>query len=136
MHRAVTAARPVVRAATVAAAYPLTTLRVAAWAWTGSRRLERRLGRDGIEALDGIEPAPALPARHRTTVAAALRLRRATCLVRSAVLQRWDADHGRPRDLVIGVRGRAGRFVAHAWLEGERRGNGFVELHRHPPVSG
>ena len=32
-----------------------------------------------------------------------MRVTGATCLVRSAMLQRWDADHGVDRPLVIGV---------------------------------
>ncbi len=44
-----------------------------------------------------------------------LRLLGATCLVRSAVLQRWDTDHGHPRPLVIGVAHRGENFAAHAW---------------------
>ena len=57
----------------------------------------------------------------------------ATCLVRSALLQRWDADHGVNRPLVVGVARDAEAGVsAHAWLEGERHAN-FEELLRRPP---
>jgi hypothetical protein len=45
-----------------------------------------------------------------------------TCLERALVLQRWHADHGRERDVVIAVRGPARGFSAHAWLDGEPDG--------------
>jgi hypothetical protein len=35
------------------------------------------------------------------------------------VLQRWRAAHGEPRDVVVGVRGTAAAFGAHAWLDDE-----------------
>lgn len=55
--------------------------------------------------------------------------------MRSAVLQQWDASHGRPRDLVIGVTSPADGFRAHAWLEGEPAwlSAGFHELARRGP---
>ena len=113
---------------------PVVTLRVARWAWSASRRLARSLRTDGIDAIDRLEPPPAVAARHRSAVWAVLRLTGATCLVRSAVLQRWDAAHGRSRPLVVGVARRPdGAIAAHAWLDGERSGNGFIELHRRPP---
>jgi hypothetical protein len=57
----------------------------------------------------------------------------ATCLLRAALLQRWDADHGRRREIVIGVAREESAVAAHAWLAGESGGR-FVELYRHPPV--
>jgi hypothetical protein len=42
-----------------------------------------------------------------------------SCLVRSIVVQAWDAAHGHRRDLIIGVTGRT-EFRAHAWLDGDR----------------
>ena len=86
-----------------------------------------------MDAMDHIRPAPDVDARHRRTVAGLLRVTGATCLVRSAVVQRWDADHGIPRPLVIGVsRDDDSGVAAHAWLEGERHDQ-FEELHRRPP---
>ncbi len=124
-----------VRSAMLAAAYPLVSLRVARWAWSAGRRLERSLRTHGIEAIDGVESPPSVGARHRSVVSAVLRLTGATCLVRSAVLQRWDAAHDRPRPLVVGVaRQPGGGIAAHAWLDGEPSANGFVELHRRPPA--
>jgi hypothetical protein len=51
-----------------------------------------------------------------------------TCLVRAAVRQAWDAAHGRPRDLIIGVNSPADDFQAHAWLDGDPA-EGFREFH-------
>jgi len=65
-------------------------------------------------------------------VAAVLARRPASCLERALVLQRWDAAHGRPRDVVIGVTSPAD-FSAHAWLDGDPAGAGpFQELLRLP----
>ena len=123
------------RAVVLATTHPVVSLRVARWAWSARRRLERSLRTDGIDALDRLEPPPAVAARHRSAVSAVLRLTGATCLVRSAVLQHWDAAHGRPRPLVVGVaRQPDGTIAAHAWLDGEPSANGFIELHRHPPA--
>jgi hypothetical protein len=122
------------------AASPIAGAHVAAWTWTQARRLPEALSRRGIDAIATIEPSPPAAAVHRSTVSAVLRLAGTTCLVRSAVLQRWDADHGRPRPLVVGVaREHEGGFEAHAWLEGESEGDGdglgFVEVHRRPAVT-
>lgn len=114
---------------------PVVSLRVAAWAWAARQRLERALPANGIGAIDGVPSPPVLAPEHRGTVSLVLRLTGATCLVRSAVLQRWDAAHDRRRPLVIGVaRDAAGAIAAHAWLEGEPSTDGFVELHRRPPA--
>jgi hypothetical protein len=122
-----------VRGLARAAASPVTSARVAGWAWRQARRTIAGLPVDGIDALDRVAAAPPVAAHHRGTASAALRLSGATCLVRSAVLQRWDADHDRLRPLVIGVSKSAEEgFAAHAWLEGDSPG-GFVELHRRPP---
>lgn len=108
--------------------------RAAVWTWSEARRLADALRRDGVQALGSPRPAPPVSAHHRATVSSVLRLTGATCLVRAAVLQRWDADHGRPRPLVVGVaRDRSDDVAAHAWLEGDPDGDGFVELHRFPP---
>ncbi len=78
---------------------------------------------------------PVLPRGCRRWVVAVLRARRDTCLVRSAVLQTWDAAHGRPRDLVIGVTAPGAGFKAHAWLDGEpaAASAGYAEVSRRPP---
>ncbi|MEA2901783.1 MAG: hypothetical protein QOH36_1670 [Actinomycetota bacterium] len=117
----------------VAATSPVASARVVAWVWTQARRLRTSLHVDGIDAIDAIDPSPAVAARHRATVAGACKLTGATCLVRSALLQRWDADHGVNRPLVVGVaRDPEAGVSAHAWLEGERHAD-FEELLRRPP---
>jgi len=114
------------------AASPWASARVAVWAWVEGRRLGPALRADGIEAVDRVAPAPDVAARHRPVVAGVMRVTGATCLVRSALLQRWDADHGVSRPLVIGVAREDSTVTAHAWLEGERHAR-FEELHRRPP---
>jgi len=117
----------------VAAKSPIASVRVGAWAWHQSRRLRTSLHVDGIEAIDAIAPSPAVSSRHRSTVAGVVTVTGATCLVRSALLQRWDADHGVARPLVVGVaRDAASKVSAHAWLEGEPHAE-FEELLRRPP---
>ena len=106
--------------------------RVAAWTWREGRRLADSLRCDGMSALDAIPRSPDVPAAHRPTVSAVLGLAGATCLVRSAVLQRWDADHDRPTTIHLGVTRGTDGYSAHAWLDGEPDGDGFVELLRRP----
>ena len=119
----------------VAASSPLASARVASWTWSEARRLDGSLRHQGIGAVDTITPPPVAAARHRATVAAVLRLAGASCLVRSAVLQRWDAEQGHTRPLVVGVaRDADGMIAAHAWLDGESGGAGYVELHRRRPT--
>jgi len=122
------------RAAAAAGVSPLASVRVVVWSWSQGRSLKRSLHKDGMDAITRIRPSPGVDGRHRLTVAGVMRLMGATCLVRSAMLQRWDADHGRDRPLVIGVSrdGDAG-VLAHAWLEGERRGSFEELLRRRPP---
>lgn len=55
-----------------------------------------------------------------------------TCLERALVLQRWLAEQGSPRDVVIGVTAPSDGFAAHAWLEGEEHGHDYTELTRLP----
>jgi len=108
---------------------------VAGWTWSARRRLARSLPIDGIVALDRLAPPPEVAEAHRSTVSALLGLSGVTCLVRSAVLQRWDAAHDQPRPLLVGVmREPDGTIVAHAWLQGEAGAEGFVELHRRLPA--
>ena len=124
-----TGVRPLVRAARA----PLATVRVAAWTWSEARRLPESLRHEGMAAVDTIRRAPPVAAGHRSTVTAVLRLAGANCLERSAILQRWEADHDGGRPLVLGVaRDSEGEIVAHAWLDGEREGDGYVSLHRRP----
>ena len=126
-----TGVRPLVRAASA----PLATARVVAWTWAEARRLPELLRHRGMAAVDTIRRAPAVPAGHRSTVTAVLRLAGANCLERSAILQRWETDHDGGRPLLVGVtRDSEGEIAAHAWLEGEQDGDSYLPLHRRPPA--
>jgi hypothetical protein len=113
---------------------PVRCARVAQWTWSQSRRLCDALHYEGTRAISAIGQPPAAPGDQRDVVAAVLQRVGATCLVSAAILQRWDADHDRPRPLIIGVeRSRSGGFAAHAWLDGDDGDQQFVELHRIRP---
>jgi len=106
-------------------------------AWWASRALSharRALVRGEFDGVSLSRP-PELPAGAGYAVEAVLRRRSASCLERSLVLQRWHAAHGRPLDVVIGVKAPASDFAAHAWLEGEPppRNMTFGELMRLSP---
>jgi hypothetical protein len=111
----------------------LPTLRAALWAMLALRRARRDLARHGLDGAR-VSPPPALPARARRGVLAVIRRRPSTCLERALVLQRWEAAHGGPSDVVIGVPAPTGEFVAHAWLESMPDGlaAGYHELLRIP----
>lgn len=111
-----------------------TTLRALWWAERTARQVRRDLAGRGLDDLVITLPPP-LPRSDRRWVAALLRIRRRTCLVRSAVLQAWDAAHETPRDLIIGVTAPSEGFKAHAWLEGDAASAslGYSELTRRPP---
>jgi hypothetical protein len=91
----------------------------AAW-WTNGAltQARERLGRGEFGEVS-LAPPPALPSRAEYAVHAVLLRRSASCLERSLVLQRWYAAHGRPVDVVIGVKLPVSDFIAHAWLDGE-----------------
>lgn len=108
----------------------LPTLRGAWWA-VRAVRVARRHAAGG--RLDGAALPPVPADGSRRGVAAVLRRRSDTCLVRASVLQAWDAAHGHPRDLIIGVTAPAAGFRAHAWLDGEPAGEEFEELLRRSP---
>lgn len=112
----------------------LASARTLWWAYRAAKRARHDLRVGGLEQLSVAYP-PALPAGCRRWVRATLRTRHETCLVRSAVLQAWDAAHEHPRDLLIGVTAPGPSFRAHAWLEGEpaSASDGFVEVTRRPP---
>ena len=112
----------------------LASVRAAWWAHRAARRVRSHLAVDGLDQL-AVLPPPPLPSGCRRRVVAVLGLRRDTCLVRSAVLQEWDLDHGRPRDLIIGVTAPGPGFRAHAWLDGDPPAatDGLDEFTRRPP---
>ncbi|HVL05509.1 MAG TPA: lasso peptide biosynthesis B2 protein [Acidimicrobiales bacterium] len=111
---------------------PVSTCRVATWTARSVRLLRADLVDDGLEAISRLTEPPAARERHRTIVVGTLWCVRTSCLVRAAVLQRWDAEHGVRRSLHIGVRRADGGVEAHAWLDGDRVDAGFSELHRRP----
>jgi transglutaminase superfamily protein len=112
----------------------LSTLRAAWWSLRSARRARRRLDRDGLEAVVALPPVPSVPDEAGRGVHAVLRRTGDTCLVRSMVLQAWDAAHGRRRDLIVGTTAPSQGFEAHAWLEGDPpcAQQGFQELLRRP----
>jgi hypothetical protein len=111
----------------------LASARAVWWARRTARQVRADLDAGGLDQLM-VPPPPPLPGGCRRWVVAVLRSRGDTCLVRSAVLQAWDAAHGRPRDLVIGVTAPGEGFKAHAWLDGEpaEASAGYVEVSRRP----
>lgn len=109
------------------------SLRAALWTFRAARRARRRLRAGGVPAVS-LPPVPGVDASARRGVYAVLRRGGYTCLEQALVRQAWDAAHGQPRELVIGVTSPSGGFGAHAWLEGDpaRTVEEFVELLRHP----
>jgi hypothetical protein len=107
------------------------TLRAALWALRAERCVRKQLDDGGIEHLD-VPRSPRVPAGAVRGVAAVLRRRGETCLVRAAIWQEWHAAHGLRRDLVIGVTSPGPEFSAHAWLDGEAvtESAGFMEISR------
>ena len=92
------------------------TVRAITWAAASRVRARRFVHVSGLQGL-ALKPAPPLGLEHARTVGRVLTATRATCLVRSAVLQRWLADNGRSVDLVVGVTPPSKGFKAHAWLD-------------------
>lgn len=109
----------------------LPTVRAAWWAFTSLRSTRRRLQRDAVADI-AVKPPPPLPDHAGRGVDAVLRRASSTCLERALVLQRWLAEHGTMKDVVVGVTGRAD-FRAHAWLDGEAADERFQELLRLKP---
>lgn len=64
---------------------------------------------------------PRVPGSAIRGVEALLRRRGHTCLEAALLRQRWLAEQGVLRDVVIGVTAPAAGFTAHAWLEGAER---------------
>lgn len=106
-------------------------LRAALWTVLAARRTDRDLSAGGLDTIR-VSPPPRLPDDAGRGVAAVLRRRTDTCLVRALVLQSWHLSQGRPRDLIIGVTVPSEGFRAHAWLDGDPpcHGEGFNEFLR------
>lgn len=109
-------------------------LRVITWTLAARVRARHLVQATGLSSLT-IPAAPRLGLEHIGKVERVLALSRATCLVRSAVVQRWLADNGERVDLVVGVKPPSQGFRAHAWLdrESERHNTAeFTEITRIP----
>lgn len=109
--------------------YQPAALRGALWAWRSLRRLRGHLDQDRLASVQVAPPAAVGPVARRG-VDAALARGGATCLERSLVVQAFEAAEGNPRDVVVGVSAPDEAFGAHAWLDGDRGGDDFVEIHR------
>jgi hypothetical protein len=90
----------------------LSSARAVWWAACALVRLRRT-----AEALGEVAPPRPLPDTARRGVSLVLKLGRATCLERARIRQAWEAAHGRPATVVIGVTMPSAGFRAHAWLE-------------------
>jgi hypothetical protein len=111
------------------------TLRAAVWTVRALWQVRRSLRRRGVAGAQVIAP-PALPDAARRGMHAVLRRSGRSCLERMLVLQRWNAAHGQPAEVVIGVHGPPSGFRAHAWLDGrpDRLSGAYEEIMRIPPV--
>jgi hypothetical protein len=107
------------------------TLRAAWWTLVSVRSTRKALRTRPVGDVVVARP-PRLPAHAGRGVHAVLKRVPNTCLERALVLQRWLAEHGTDRDVVVGVTGRSD-FRAHAWLDGERVDADFQELTRLGP---
>ncbi len=114
--------------------FHIATLRAALWTFFALGRLRRHLRRGGL-ATARVAPPRTFSSGATRGVTGILRRRKATCLERALVLQRWYAVQGNPRNVIIGVKAPSEGFAAHAWLEGDPAETGapFRELHRLPP---
>ena len=111
----------------------LAVLRGLVWAAGAVGEVRSQLGEGGVRAT--VPPPPSLPPAGIRGVTWGVALRRASCLERSLVLQRWHLAQGRERTVIIGVAVEGGTTLAHAWLEGEEHHNdrSYVEITRVPP---
>jgi len=112
----------------------LPTVRAGIWALWALHRLRHEIVNDGLDAH--VVPPPKLAPMGVRGVEAALRLREATCLERSLIVQRWLVAHGERHDVLVGVAGGSESMKAHAWLEAydaQAQGEGFRVLTRVAP---
>lgn len=87
------------------------------WVDRELRLLRRELPTRGLHVRVSTPP---FPSRRLTAIVEAwLRTRRATCLERSLIMQRWLLGIDEPHALLIGVGPVSGKAVAHAWLDHE-----------------
>jgi hypothetical protein len=103
------------------------------WALRAVRSVRRQLRRTGYVGI-ALPPLPSEPEAAARGIRFVLRRLPTTCLERAMIEQRWEAARGNPRDVLVGVRGGAGGFGAHAWLDGEEPPDtGYRELLRIEP---
>jgi len=103
------------------------------WAWRSASDARTHLRVEGGVSAP-VRPPPTLPVRSLRGVRWGLRLRHASCLERSLVLQRWFLAHGQEREVVVGVAVDGTTTLAHAWLAGEEHLNDreYTEMTRVP----
>lgn len=90
-------------------------LRAGWWALRAWAECRRQLTEQTVDGICLTAPRN-LPAAELKVVNAVLQIVRASCLVRSLVVQAWHAGHGTHVNVVIGVTAPS-NFAAHAWLE-------------------
>ena len=107
------------------------TLRAAAWTLRAVRVAQRTYAQPGVRDVT-LPAVPDLPPGAVRGVNAVLHRTGQRCLVRATVRQAWQAAHGDPRELVIGVTPPSAGFKAHAWLDGDPpcHAEGYTELLR------
>lgn len=105
-------------------------LRLLMWALVVRVQARRVIDARGVNDLH-ILRAPVLGEEQARRVQIVMDRTRARCLVRSIVMQRYLADNGVVRDLVIGTTAPSAGFRAHAWLDGESA-EGCTEMLRIP----
>lgn len=110
----------------------------ARWAIEQHRLVKGYLKQDGLGAQ--VQPPPTVRRGSLRGARAALWLRRASCLERSMILQRWWATRGVGLEVVIGVRNpnRHRGPMAHAWVDRFDRDwtHRFAEIRRIAPPDG
>lgn len=110
--------------------YVVRVVQIVRWTSAAYADVHRRLPGEGAEVIVSPPRFPAPYGRMRLLLAV-LRVRGATCLERSLVLQAWMLARGVERDVVIGVRaGATDAFAAHAWVDGLETAPEYVEVHR------
>lgn len=109
------------------------TLRAAGWSMVALRRLRKEIPSEGLEVR--VLAPPAVSPEGIRGVEAALRMRKATCLERSLIVQRWLMAYGNPHEVLVGVSGGS-KMEAHAWIhryDPESEGEDFSLLTRVAP---
>ena len=112
---------------------PVAFVRLAFWTLTSRQQAMAQLSRDGTRPVRLRRP-PSCRLGAGRTVERLLWMSRATCLVRSCVLQNWHAANGVRYDVVVGVVSPRRGFRAHAWLDrpGAAPPADFTEMMRIP----